>query len=214
MPSIIDELDLQEAPASTYRLGGDRSVFDEAEANYHTSIINEEKAAAAEAARLDGMASGKSVNADEPQEAAAPAKLGGDPGYDVIGGIKDVGKLLYDIPVQTKGAIGNLFYDPLNDNTLGAGWIKESEERTAQRKKELSPEERAKKIMPLPEFMSETGALTRGNVHDTSESTGFSGVAMGAGLIGGVAGGVAGVPGSIATGMAAVVPRHTKWTRR
>lgn len=37
------------------------------------------------------------------------------PETNIIGGAKDVGKMLYDIPVQTKGAIGALMEDKYID---------------------------------------------------------------------------------------------------
>ena len=120
---------------------------------------------------------------------------GQEPGYDLIGGIKDLGKMVYDIPIQTKGAVGQLLEgdDPYAKTNFADTWQQEATARTAQRAAETTPQERASKIIPLPEFLSENGALTRGDVQDTSQSTGFSLAAMGAGLAGAGAGTVAGL---------------------
>ena len=116
--------------------------------------------------------------------------------YDVVGGIKDVGKLLYDIPVQTKGAVGHLMNDPETSGEMSDAWIAEADARTKQRQDELSPGDRIKKVIPLPGILSENGALTRGDIQDTSQSSGFSAVAMGAGAVGGLLGSVGGPWGS------------------
>jgi len=113
-----------------------------------------------------------------------------DAGYNIVGGVKDVGKMLYDIPVQTKGAIGSLFEDddPYERETFADRWQQEAKARTGQRRNEVAPEDRSSKIIPLPGFLSENGALTRGDVQDAGASTGFSAVAMGGGLSGGLIG--------------------------
>ena len=117
---------------------------------------------------------------------------------DVAGGVKDVGKMLYDVPIQTKGAIGGLLEDDDPDArvTFADEWQRAAKQRTEQRAAELSPEDRAKKVFPLPGFLSESGAITRGDIQDTSASTGFSAVAMGAGFAGGTLGSAVGLWGT------------------
>lgn len=116
----------------------------------------------------------------------------GGPGYDIIGGIKDFGKLIYDIPVQTLGAAGRLVEDPMVRGEKADELVTAATERTKQRAQEITAEERGKKVFPLPEVLSEKGAITRGDIQDTATSTGFSGVSMAAGVVGGVAGRAAG----------------------
>ena len=126
-----------------------------------------------------------------------------DAGYNVLGGLRDVGKLIYDIPAQLGGAVGNLMEDrnPEERITKADSLRNSAKARTDMRAAALTPEEKAQKIIPLPGFLSEDGALTRGDILDTSASTGFSLASMGAGLITAAPGMLVGPWGAAATGM-------------
>ena len=116
-----------------------------------------------------------------------------DPENNFWGGVQDIGKMLYDTVTQTKGAIGSLLEDKyINEHrTIADRWREEAEARTEQRNNELSITERNETVLPfkLP-FVDEK--LTRGNIADASQSSGFSAVATGAGLLGAGVGAIAG----------------------
>ena len=125
-----------------------------------------------------------------------------EPKTNILGGAKDIGKLLYDIPVQTKGAIGQMLEedDPLEKSDWKDRWQEEARQRTEQRAGELTDEQKEERLIPGTDF------LTRGDVQDTSQSTGFSLASMGSSLAGaGAAALVPNVPiaGQVAAGMAA-----------
>lgn len=173
-----------------------RSAFDAVNAEEESSQVQNKPASSLRAAFDAVNSEGQDQALAQAPDPAATLMSTPAPGYDVIGGIKDVGKMIYDIPVQTKGAIGALMEggdDPYAKANYADTWQDEAKARTTQRLAETTPEERAKKIIPLPEFLSENGALTRGDIQDTSQSTGFTAAAMGAGLAGGAVGTVAGL---------------------
>jgi hypothetical protein len=125
--------------------------------------------------------------------------------YDVLGGMEDYATMLKDIPTQTKGAIGQMLAggdDPETITGVAKQWMDEADTLNTQRKSETTPDQRKRKIIPLPDFLSENGALTRGDVQDTSQSTGFTIASMAATILGSISGGGA-TPSGVIAGMAA-----------
>lgn len=114
--------------------------------------------------------------------------------YDIVGGVKDVGKLIYDIPVNTIGAVASFFED---DNPEAEYDWKDiarraQDERAKQRAAEAGGESY---VLPW---------LQRKDIREASASTGFSGVAMAAGVAGGAVAAPVPVPGArIVGGLAA-----------
>lgn len=96
---------------------------------------------------------------------------------NIIGGLSDIGKLIYDSPTQVMGAIGNLMEDedPLAEYDWKDKARDAAEARKKHRKGELTDKELEQKFLPF---------ITRGDILDTSASTGFSGTSMLAGAPG------------------------------
>lgn len=120
---------------------------------------------------------------------------------NILGGVKDIGKLLYDIPAQTKGSIAGLLEeeDPFATRDWRDKWREAATERTKQRLSELTDEQKKERLATLPLI----GDITREDIAETSGSTGFSLASMGASLAGGLAGSPLGGYGAIPAGMAA-----------
>ncbi len=121
------------------------------------------------------------------------------PKWDPLGAAKDLGKLIYDIPIQTEAAMGNLLDDPLVDNEWTDILRNNGKRRDEQRASEITDAERQNTVLPFTDF------LTRGHIADTSQSTGFTGVSMLSSIVGAAAGLLTGplAPiASISSGMA------------
>ncbi|MFA7218553.1 MAG: hypothetical protein WC057_08160 [Dehalococcoidales bacterium] len=105
---------------------------------------------------------------------------------NILGGVKDIGKLLYDIPAQTKGSIAGLLEeeDPYATHDWRDKWREAATGRTKQRLSELTDEQKKERLATLPLI----GDITREDIAETSGSTGFSLASMGASLAGGLAG--------------------------
>jgi len=120
--------------------------------------------------------------------------------WNPLGAAGDVGKLVYDIPTQVKGAIGNMMEesDPLAQTDWKDRWAKEAEQRTQERKQGLIASGGANdRVLPGTDFLS------RGDIADTSASTGFSLTAMAPSVAGtALAATGIGAPAGIALGMA------------
>jgi N12 class adenine-specific DNA methylase len=110
--------------------------------------------------------------------------------YNVFGGIKDVGQLLYDVPVNTIGAYASLWEDDNPEENYDWKDIsrKAQEERTKQRAVEEGGEEY---VLPF---------IQRKDIREAGASTGFSAVAMGAAAAGGAASGLIPIPGARVAG--------------
>ena len=128
----------------------------------------------------------------DPETLARNGKTAKPPGMDTLAGLKDVGKLIWDTPIQTLGAAARLFEGKYPGEDVGIpDYLRElAKKKSEQRLSELTPAQRATPVLPRLPFMDKP--ITRGDIADTSASTGFSAVAMGAGLAGGLAGGAAG----------------------
>ena len=115
--------------------------------------------------------------------------------YNPLGGIADVGKLLYDIPVQVKGAVANLIEeeDPYAKTDWKDSWREAAKKRTEQRISELG-DKGTQNVVPY---------ITRKDIAEASGSTGFSLASMGAGALGAGAGFLTPVPGGATAGMLA-----------
>ena len=113
--------------------------------------------------------------------------------YNLLGGVADVGKLIYDIPTQAKAAIANLTEedDPLKTHDWRDQWREEGLARTRERLSALG-DAGGENVFP---------GITRKDIAEASGSTGFSLASMGAGLLGGAAGFATPVPGGAAVGM-------------
>ncbi len=130
--------------------------------------------------------------------------------WDVWGGIKDVGKIVYDLPTNTRGAIGDLFEDenPEARHTWTDQWREERDLRQAQRMSQPGGEDF---VFP---------GIQRKHIREAGNSLGFSAVSMGAGLAGGLAAAPIPVPGSslaggtTASAMAAYNMDKTQFTQQ
>lgn len=97
--------------------------------------------------------------------------------WDPLGSVAQVGKLVYDIPTQTRGAIGSLA-ESFDDNPLSKidwkdQWQKDAEARTQQRQQELADSGNATgRLLPGTDF------IQRKDIADAGASTGFSLVSM------------------------------------
>ena len=110
--------------------------------------------------------------------------------YNILGGIKDVGKLIYDVPVNTMGAMASMWEDDNPEAEYDWKDIarKAQTVRSEQRTAEAGGEEY---VLPW---------IQRKDIREASASTGFSGVAMGAGALGGAAALPIPVPGARVAG--------------
>jgi len=110
--------------------------------------------------------------------------------YDVVGGIKDIGKLFYDIPINTMGAMASMWED---DNPEAEyDWKDIARKAQTVRGEQRAAEAGGEKyILPW---------VQRKDIREASASAGFSGVAMGAGLAGGVAASPIPIPGARVAG--------------
>ena len=106
--------------------------------------------------------------------------------YNILGGIKDIGKLVYDIPINTIGAFASMWEDDNPEAEYDWKDIarKAKAERNKQRMAEVGGEE---KVFP---------GVQRKDILKTRASAGFSAVAMGAGLAGGLAAAPVPIPGA------------------
>ena len=106
--------------------------------------------------------------------------------YNIPGGIKDIGKFAYDIPVNTMGAMASMWEDDNPESEYDWKDIarKAQTVRNEQRATEAGGEEY---VLPW---------VQRKDIREASASAGFSGVAMGAGALGGVAASPIPVPGA------------------
>lgn len=122
---------------------------------------------------------------------------------NILGGVADIGKLLYDVPVQTAGAVGALFEeeDPFEKVDWKDTVRNAARQRLNLRQQELLPSERRERLIPGTDF------LTRGDIQEASASTGFSAATLGSQLAASLPLILAPVPGArpagIAAGMAA-----------
>ena len=123
-----------------------------------------------------------------------PERNPGIPGYDIPKGISAVGNMLLDSPIQTLGAIGNTLSAATSDDpyahrdSLTNQVTDAAEALSKKRDAELTPNERERKFIPLPDWMSKDGAMTIGDINDASSSTGFSNASMLASLAGAAGG--------------------------
>jgi len=129
--------------------------------------------------------------------------------YNFLGGVKDVGKLLYDVPINTKASIAALLEDknPEQEYDWKDKAIEAQEERNLERSSEPGGDEY---VVP---------GIKRQAIRDAGASTGFSLTAMGAGLPGILASSyatpIAGVPLALAgSGKAAYNMDRTMFTRQ
>ncbi|MDD4984635.1 MAG: PLxRFG domain-containing protein [Dehalococcoidales bacterium] len=116
-----------------------------------------------------------------------------DAGYNVLGGLADIGRAVVDAPTHIKAAYGGLTEDkdPYARQTWSDTAREESEALQQQRAEQLG-EQRQEKV--FPSLFGLTPPITRGDLQDAAASIGFSGIAMGAGLAGSLLGTLAGGP--------------------
>jgi len=110
--------------------------------------------------------------------------------YNILGGVKDVGKLFYDIPVNFMGAAASLFED---DNPEAEYDWKDIARRAQEERNKMRMAEPGGEEYALP-------WIKRRNIREAGASSGFSGVAMGAGLLGYGAGTLVPAPGTAPAG--------------
>jgi hypothetical protein len=110
--------------------------------------------------------------------------------YNVAGGIKDIGKLFYDIPVNVMGAYASYWED---DNPEAKhDWNDIARQAQTERGKQRAAEPGGEEyVLPF---------IQRKDIRDASQSSGFSLVAMGAGALGAAAMTPIPVPGARITG--------------
>jgi len=124
----------------------------------------------------------------------------------LVGG-RQMGRLLYDIPIQTLGARGHMKEDPdpLAQHTAADVAVEAAQERERYRAAQLTDEQREMPVtperfgpIPLPHLMV-------GDIEQTAASTGFSTVSMIEGLKGLMVGAITGAGAGLAGGPAAPV---------
>ena len=107
--------------------------------------------------------------------------------YDILGGIKDIGNMLYDVPTQLQASFAAALEpdDPYAEHDWRDRWREAGKARTEMR--EEAPGGEAQFLPPIPGVLPE--GIKRSDIREASGNIGFSGVALGGGVLGGVVGG-------------------------